>query len=88
MRHVIVIETVGESIPAYLPDRFQADVIATLDRMVRKYKGESFIQTKFYVESAIAAIHEMFNAPKWDPNAPIEKPKSTPEWTMGHSGDE
>lgn len=74
MKHVIVIETteLEKPNPRYV-SRFQAECIAALDKIVRDNEGESFIQTKFYVDSAIEATHEMYNAPKWNRGEAYQK---------------
>jgi hypothetical protein len=39
-----------------------------VDVTVTEEHGTCAVQTRFNVSSAIAAIHEMYGAPKWDPN--------------------
>ena len=73
MKHVIVIETVdieagGKRIPKSLQDVLERAV----EIGVEEGHGVCFVCSRFNVESATAAIHEMYNLPKWDPNKPSE----------------
>lgn len=65
MKHLIVIETADGRVPA--PEEgeldFQTHIIKTIEALVEHYCGECFIQSRFYEKSALAACHEMFNAP-------------------------
>lgn len=67
MKHVIVIETADNAeFSGYVEHRIKqriSDVLLANNISCVTY-------SKFFVESAIAAVHEMYNAPKWDPNNP------------------
>jgi len=63
MKHVIVIETVDKLKPKNLPNRFQAAAITVMDALTKKHEGECTIQTRFYVDSAVTAIHELYSLP-------------------------
>lgn len=63
MKHVIVIETVdGFDMPAHI----QVNIEEAISYWVRKCLQECLILHTYNVESAIAAVHEMYNAPKWE----------------------
>jgi hypothetical protein len=67
MKHVIVIETSDDRPMSNRTLRlFQAQAICALHDLATKHAGLSFIDTRFNVLSAIAATHEMYNAPAWD----------------------
>jgi hypothetical protein len=58
MKHVIVLGTLGPITPRQV-------------RMIEAVFDDylySEIETKFNVDSAIAAVHEMYDAPKWNPD--------------------
>ena len=63
MKHVIVIETVDR--PERIPDaeRFTQALVGMVEELVPVFEGECFVQSRFYVESAVDAIHEMYNIP-------------------------
>ena len=63
MKHIIVIETVDGK---PLPEKLQAVLIRAVDIGVSGGHGICWVQGKFNVDSAIAAVHEMFNAPAWE----------------------
>jgi hypothetical protein len=70
MKHVIIIETVDreERIPD--SERFTQALTSMVEELTEVFEGECFVQTRFYVESATVAVHEMFNLPPWNPNGP------------------
>ena len=71
MKHIIVIETADgidgltlRPIPGWLEEFIQKLV----DDQIMNEHGVCVVHTKFNVRSAIAAIHEMYGAPTWNPN--------------------
>jgi hypothetical protein len=68
MKHVIVINTVDppEGKPLSIP--FQTDLIQKIEKLVQAEVGKDLRYTvdRFNVDSAIEAVHEMYNAPKWN----------------------
>ena len=59
MKHVIVIETPDR---APLSERLENQINSTIEDLI---DVECFIQSTFNQHSAIAAVHEMYNAPEW-----------------------
>ena len=67
MKHVIVICTVDDE-RGNIPPKLQKVLTRAIEIGIEEDgHGECYIQTAFNVESAIAATHEMFNAPPWKP---------------------
>jgi hypothetical protein len=65
VKHVIVIETPdGKNIP----DRLAAVLVRAVEIGVTEGHSICFVQARFNFDSAVAAVHEMYNAPKWEPN--------------------
>ena len=65
MKHVIVIET-PETITI---SPLRQDVLeGAIEGVLSGQSSSTFIQCRFNVDSAIAAVHEMYNAPKWEPD--------------------
>ena len=64
MKHVIVIETVDR--PERIPDaeRFTQALVGMVEELVPVFEGECVIYSRFYVESAVEAVCEIFNVPK------------------------
>jgi len=62
MKHVIVIETADNaSIEPELAKEFQQLVISCVECITEHFHGECFIQSRFYQESAVKAVKDMFN---------------------------
>lgn len=71
MKHIIVLGTAdGEDgmTPRPIPDWLEKFIEKIVDLTVTEEHGICAVQTRFNVSSAIAAIHEMYGAPKRDPN--------------------
>lgn len=71
MKHIIVIETadgVDGLTPHPIPYWLEEFIQSIVDRTVLDQHGTCVVQTKFNVSSAIAAVHEMYGAPSWNPN--------------------
>jgi hypothetical protein len=71
MKHIIVIETAdGEDglTPQPMSNFDQEVLTRTVELFLETEKRIGFVQTRFNVSSAIAAIHEMYGAPAWNPN--------------------
>jgi hypothetical protein len=67
MKHVIVIETVDESEGGKLIDHQLANLLeANIDLLVSDKIGICVVRGTYNNASAIAAVHELYNAPKWD----------------------
>jgi len=67
MKHVIVIETVDKPMTADLKRQFENRVTMAAESMAAFLtEGPVFVNSAFFVKSAIAATHEMYNAPKWE----------------------
>jgi hypothetical protein len=71
MKHVIVIETVDEIAGGLPLKQSDQDVLERAVELFFEIEHRSCcVRSSFNQSSAIAAVHEMYNAPKWDPNAP------------------
>lgn len=88
MKHVIIINTSDYPDGLPLSAKDQQVLLRVVDLWLETEGRLGYVQSAFNVSSATAAVHEMYNLPKWDPNAPIEQPKRTPDWNFGYSGDE
>jgi hypothetical protein len=65
MKHVIVIETVdGEK--GEIKSMLQNVLLRVCEMGITDLGMVCHVQGKFNVDSAIAATHEMYNAPKWN----------------------
>jgi len=64
MKHVIVIETKGR--PERIPDaeRLTQALIGMVEELVPVFEGECIVRSRFYVESAVEAVCEIYNIPK------------------------
>lgn len=71
MKHIIVIET-ADGVDGMTPhpmSTFEQEVLSrTIELFLETEKRVGFVQSRFNVSSAIAAVHEMYGAPAWDPN--------------------
>lgn len=70
MKHVIIIETAdGEDglTPRPIPEWLQEFIKKLIDGQISTKHGACVIRSQFNVQSAIAAVHEMYGAPAWDP---------------------
>jgi hypothetical protein len=65
MKHVIVIETVDDD-RGIVSDRLQKVLMRAVELGVEDAIGTCYVHGKFNARSAIAATHEMYNAPKWN----------------------
>ena len=67
MKHIIIIET-SDCLPVEEEDKqkFQQMCYETVECIAEHFHGECFVRSAFYEKSAIAATHEMYNAPKWE----------------------
>lgn len=66
MKHVIVIETV-DSQDGVIDKELQRALMRAVEIGVEEIGGASCVVLgSFNAKSAIAATHEMFNAPKWE----------------------
>ena len=71
MKHVIVIETVDEvagGLPLHQSD--QEVLIRAVELFFEIEKKTACVYGRFNQQSAIAAIHEIYGAPKWNPENP------------------
>ena len=67
MKHVIVIETVD--IPhGIIHQTLQNVLLRAIEIGCEDECIAHFVHAKFNVESAIAAVHEMYNVTPWDPD--------------------
>jgi len=66
LKHVIVIETVDrvERIPD--AERFEQAIVGMVEELATVFEGECAVRSKFYVNSAISAVHELYNARPWE----------------------
>jgi hypothetical protein len=62
MKHVIVIETIDGRFPERR-GRFEQDVVDAVEREVRSRLGICFVSHRFFVDSALAAVHEIYGVP-------------------------
>ena len=67
MKHVIVIETV-DSQDGVIPIDLSRILLRVVEMGIEDTGRVCFVHGKFNAESAIAATHELYNAPKWEPN--------------------
>ena len=68
MKHVIVIETVDEEAGgAPIDPKLQEVLVRALEIGIEEAHGSCCVSWRFNVPSAIAAVHEMYGASKWDP---------------------
>ena len=68
MKHVIVIETPDDDRP--LPTTLQQALMRAAEIGCELEGITCFVHGRFNEKSAIAAVHEMYNAPKWNPDSP------------------
>lgn len=71
MKHIIVIETadgLDGSSPRPIPSWLEEFIQTIVDQSILDQHGICVVRTRFNVYSAIAAIHEMYGAPPWNPN--------------------
>ena len=68
MKHVIVFETSDDG--RSLSETDQSVLVRTIELWLEIEGRVGWAQGKFNVPSAIAAIHEMYGAPKYDPENP------------------
>lgn len=64
MRHVIVIETPDRdetNLAADIMQEFQKTLINLTEIIAEHFEGTCFVQSRFYVESAVEAVQEMYN---------------------------
>ncbi len=84
MKHIIVIETADgvDGLTPHPMSAFEQEVLTrTIDLFLETEKRVGFVQCRFNVSSAIAAVHEMYGAPVWDPNyIPSQGPEPACEW--------
>jgi len=65
VRHVIVIETPDRSRSGdEIPEKLQAALIRAIEIGVTEAHDVCFVQARFNVDSAIAAVREMYNVPE------------------------
>ena len=69
MKHVIVIETVDEEAGGKPLADFTAErLLVGVEYIIREWHHETcFIQSRFNVSSATAAVHEMYGLTPWNP---------------------
>ena len=67
MKHIIVIETVDYPAGKFIAPDLQSVLCRAVEIGVEEAHGSCFVNARFNVDSAIAAVHEMYNAPKWEP---------------------
>ena len=63
MRHVIVIETADQRTIGKINTQLQAIIQRVVEMALNDEEIVNFVQCRFNVESATAAIHEMYNTP-------------------------
>ena len=69
MKHVIVIETVDPNCGGKKMSELDQEILTrTVELFLDTERRVGFVQSRFNVSSAIAAVHEMYGAPAWDPN--------------------
>jgi hypothetical protein len=67
MKHVIVIETVDEIAGGLPLKQSDQDVLERAVELLFEMENRScYVRSSFNQSSAVAAVHEMYNAPKWD----------------------
>ena len=64
MRHVIVIETPDRQGGNGIPEKLQAVLTRAIEIGVEEAHDICFVHARFNVDSAIAAVHEMYNVPE------------------------
>ena len=68
MKHVIVIETCDAPEGGPISNELQSVLLRAVEIGVQEGHGVCFVHGKFNVDSAIVATHEMYDAPKWEPD--------------------
>lgn len=68
MKHVIVIETVDPSEGGFpVCKSLESFLIGFIEGRMDEALGVCVVRSMFNAQSAIAAVHEMYGAPKWNP---------------------
>lgn len=69
MKHVIIIETTDPSYGGRQLGQFDQEVLERAVELFFETEGlNCCVRSSFNQSSAISAVHEMYNAPKWDPD--------------------
>ena len=68
MKHVIVIETVDRPWKAAHKIVFSNRIELLVEAVAEHFLGNEpcVVRSMWFRDSAIAAVHEMYNAPKWE----------------------
>lgn len=70
MKHIIIIETVDPSEPTgkEMSETLAELLLREVEQDVENLHGTCAVYGVFNQDSAIAALHELYGAPKWEPD--------------------